>query len=286
MLSQWQRTTLPLRYLLILSRGTIQTWSMRQGCFLFNVSLSGYWCLVLCSFFIAEGQRLLEQTFRVCLRLPKHGGDVSFQLSFSRSFLSSVSTGSHVGPWGGSTFNNISQVVWRIRPVFPPVSWKQPQISRRCSQGMLGSTLWVACFRGVLCYAMVFNICMRVIHISHFLSDLITIVMQCQTTIVAFNWVQCALLGRMLWGNCAGEFVGIHGIRLLATLSASAILLCIWPGSVCAERDHRPEKLKVPTHETTHRHLIKHLTFHLWGASIEYARTHSITLSYREILFP
>lgn len=48
-------------------------------------------------------------------------------LSFFRSFLSSVSTGSHVGPWGGTTFNGISQVVWRIRPVFPP-----PQISRRC----------------------------------------------------------------------------------------------------------------------------------------------------------
>lgn len=100
--------------------------------------------------------------------------------------------------------------------------------------------------------------------------------MRCQTTIVAFNWMECALLGQMLWGNCGGEFVGIHGIRLLATHrhSASAILLCIWPGSVCAARDHRPEKLKAPTHETTHRHLIKHLTFHLWGASIEYSRTH------------
>lgn len=44
--------------------------------------------------------------------------------------------------------------------------------------------------------------------------------------------------------------------------------------SVYAAKDHEPEKLKAPSHETTHRHLIKHLTFHLWGASVEYARTH------------
>lgn len=79
-------------------------------------------------------------------------------LSFSCSFLSSVSTGSHVGPWGGSTFNGISQVVWSIRPVFPP-SLKATTNSRRCSQGMLGSTLWAACFRGVLCCTMVFIWC-------------------------------------------------------------------------------------------------------------------------------
>ncbi|XP_058649190.1 uncharacterized protein LOC131550797 [Onychostoma macrolepis] len=30
-----------------------------------------------------EGQRLLEQTFRVCVRLPRHGRDDSFQLSLS-----------------------------------------------------------------------------------------------------------------------------------------------------------------------------------------------------------
>lgn len=42
---------------------------------------------------------------------------------------------------------------------FFPRLWKQPQISRRCSQGMLGGTLWAACFRSVLCCMMVFIRC-------------------------------------------------------------------------------------------------------------------------------
>lgn len=99
--------------------------------------------------------------------------------------------------------------------------------------------------------------------------------MHCQTAIVAFNWMQRAFFFgkdavRGLWWG----FVGIHGICRSPSNpppSSSAFDL----RSVCEARDHEPEKLKAPSHETTHRHLIKHLTFHLWGANVESARTHT-----------
>lgn len=92
------------------------------GCIAFRLLMSRIVLSLYCRRSVAFGTGFRS------VRLPRRGGGDSFQFSLSLALSCfCVSTGSHVRPRGGSTFNGISQVARRVRSVFPPVAGGGPE---------------------------------------------------------------------------------------------------------------------------------------------------------------